>query len=603
MSKGKYNILYVDDDKANLHALKLLHGRKFNVLTALSGKEGIQLLGTNSIYVVITYQRTSNITSFDFLKKAKKKYPKIKYILLSDLHDSIVIKEAINNIGIFWYLIKPFNNEELEGIITRALEAYFIENEKEKIYKKFQLILDTAYDAIITINNHQIIEVANPAALKMFGYKQEEIIGENLSILIPTNVKNHGELLNKFGHSKPESRQMSSGNIIYGKTKSGSLVALETNLSKINLDGKVYFNAIIRDVSVRKKAEDQLLKSEKKFKDIFNSMIDVFIRRDMNGKGLIVSPSITDVTGYSQSEINNQDLANYFVDPIKMEEVYESLNNNGGIQSFESEIYKKDGSIITISSNSKLFYDLEGKPLGVESVFRDITKEKRIKLEIENYQKKLKNLTNELTISHEQMHKKIAVELHDQVGQLLTSSRMQLASIDYSESPDKIKDKINSVSKDLLTAAKSTRELIFSLSPPQLNQIGLFAAIHDWMKEQVEQKHHIKTFITGSSNKYNLEENIRFLLFRCAKELIVNCVKHANSKHIEVRINSINKILVLEVNDDGIGFIYKAQNGIHNTNGYGLFSIQEQIINLGGTMNIESEIGLGTTVTLKIAIK
>jgi signal transduction histidine kinase len=200
------------------------------------------------------------------------------------------------------------------------------------------------------------------------------------------------------------------------------------------------------------------------------------------------------------------------------------------------------------------------------------------------------------------MRKQIAIDLHDDVGQLLSAARMQIAAINYEAGTSEIKKKINSISQDLLHAIQSTRSVIFNLSPPQINEIGLYAAIHDWMKEQIENKHGIKTKLTGANERYFISEDSRFLIFRSLRELMINVVKHANARHLNINIKRNNRVMEITVWDDGVGF---DKNLIHKkikSKTYGLFSIQERMSDIGGSMEINSKPGIGTKVKLIIPV-
>jgi len=120
----KGNILYVDDEQSSLNALKNLYRRKFNIITAISGQEALEILETQAVQVIITDQRMPEMTGIDFLLKVKNKWPDLKYILLTAFDESSVIKEAINDAGIYWYLNKPFEPDQLEQIITRDLLVF-----------------------------------------------------------------------------------------------------------------------------------------------------------------------------------------------------------------------------------------------------------------------------------------------------------------------------------------------------------------------------------------------------------------------------------------------------------------------------------------------
>jgi PAS domain S-box-containing protein len=723
--KGDCNVLYLDCVQSNLDSFTSDFKSTFKIHTVISERQGLKVLESNNINVIISDLKPNDCSSIDFLKKVKIKHPSIKFILLSAVIDLDIITEAINNVGIYRFLNKPCDNKKLEHAIKSACESFHIENKKNARNEKFELILTTAYDAIITINDEQIIEDVNPAALKMFEYNQEELLGKNLGILIPTSVQNHGQLINKFGHSKSKSRQMASGNIIYGKAKSGKLIAIETNLSKIIQDGKIFYNAIIRDVSekikteevlkdskdtlerifnlsaymvgiyspdgifqkvspaftetlgfsekeflsqpfinfvhpddkkatidnmeplargipiirfpnryickdgsykwlewtarsfvtggkiyvmayditYRKKTEKKLKDSEGKFKGVFNSMVDVFVRRDFDGNILLVSPSVYDVTGYDPKEIIKNKIFTYFVNKDAVKPLVQKLLQENDTQTFEAEIIKKDGSIITISSRSKLFFDAKGKALGVESVFRDISAQRKHVNTILNYQQRLKDLTIELTLAEEKLRKEIAIDLHDDVGQLLSASRMQIATIDYKADIHEIKSKVNNISQGLIEAIRSTKKAIFNLSPPQLHEIGLYAAIDSFMKDEVEAKFPIQTSIRSIKDSYAIAEEFRILLFRCVRELTNNVIKHANAKHIDIELKEAKRTFSIIVVDDGVGFEYDNFQNRIGSKGYGLFSIEERLSNIGGSLDVNSILGQGTEIIMTVPLK
>jgi len=464
-------------------------------------------------------------------------------------------------------------------------------------------------------------------------------------------------------------------------------------------------------------AERELKKSEEKFRGVFDSMVDVFSRSDMEGKCMMISPSIYDLLGYRPEEIIGKHLSDFYVDPNQRFEIVKKLKKSNKVENFEIDTLHKDGGIITISTNAKLYYDTSGKTLGVEAVFRDITAQKKaqsehdklfnvsfdllciagmdgyfkelnpawetalgysldelykkpfndfihpedlenttkeigkleggaVSLDFENryitrsgkvinlswtaiavpeeslmyciardvtekkksendvleHQNRLRALVHELTIVEERIRKQIAADLHDNVGQLLTSSRMQLARVKSMEENPELIVRLNSISESLLKAVQVTRSAIFELSPPQLLELGLFAAIEDWMILNVEKNYQILTFSTKEGDEYHLDENTRLLIFRCVTELGSNVIKHSRARELKVHFKIKDKILEISVEDDGIGLEYNSEKLSSNKQAFGLFSIQERMIDLGGTMKINSFLNKGTIVKLSIPI-
>ena len=124
MPKNKINILYVDDEQNNLVSFKATFRIKYNVHTALSGDEAMQIIDSTPIDIIITDQRMPNMTGVEFLEKVLETHPEPRRILLTGYADMSAVVDAVNKGKIFHYLSKPWNEEELSMSIERAYEVY-----------------------------------------------------------------------------------------------------------------------------------------------------------------------------------------------------------------------------------------------------------------------------------------------------------------------------------------------------------------------------------------------------------------------------------------------------------------------------------------------
>lgn len=120
----KINILYVDDEENNLFSFKANFRIKYNVYTAISGFDALEILKNNPISVIITDQRMPEMTGVVFLEKVCELYPDTIRILLTGYSDISAVIEAVNKGKIFHYLNKPWIEEELNETIERAYEIY-----------------------------------------------------------------------------------------------------------------------------------------------------------------------------------------------------------------------------------------------------------------------------------------------------------------------------------------------------------------------------------------------------------------------------------------------------------------------------------------------
>lgn len=169
---SKANILYVDDEESNLRTFKNSLRREYNVLTARSGKEGLEILAKNDIDVIIADQKMPEMTGVDFLKKALEKNPMPNRILLTGYTDFEAIKDAINKGKIFQYVQKPWEKEILKNIIDKAIEAYFLEK-NNKVLKE-ELIKKNAKISKINIKLKEEIKLKN-ITLQELKKSQEEL--------------------------------------------------------------------------------------------------------------------------------------------------------------------------------------------------------------------------------------------------------------------------------------------------------------------------------------------------------------------------------------------------------------------------------------------
>ena len=124
------------------------------------------------------------------------------------------------------------------------------------------------------------------------------------------------------------------------------------------------------------------------------------------------------------------------------------------------------------------------------------------------------------------------------------------------------------------------------------------AALADWMEEELEVKHGIKAVIMGDDKRFDITSKERYLLFRCVRELLINVIKHAQANKVALRIVEENDFLTICVEDNGIGMDKTRNLKDPKQSGFGLFSIEERLQNVGGSMDIHSKLGSGTKITV-----
>jgi response regulator RpfG family c-di-GMP phosphodiesterase len=138
MSAEKISILYVDDEENNLFSFKATFRIKYDVMTALSGNEALDILAKKKIHVIITDQRMPEMTGVEFLEKVLEIHPAPMRILLTGYADMGAVVDAVNKGKIFHYLAKPWNEEELDMTINRAYDKYLEKAQLKEMNEKLE---------------------------------------------------------------------------------------------------------------------------------------------------------------------------------------------------------------------------------------------------------------------------------------------------------------------------------------------------------------------------------------------------------------------------------------------------------------------------------
>ena len=211
----------------------------------------------------------------------------------------------------------------------------------------------------------------------------------------------------------------------------------------------------------------------------------------------------------------------------------------------------------------------------------------------------LRRLASQVCLAEERERRQIAEQLHDHLGQGLALIKIRLQNL----RGDAVFGGHDDALGDLIAlsdqAIRYTRGLTFELSPPVLYELGLGPAL-DWLGEQATRKHDLKVKVKDRC-RLALPDDIKVMLWKSARELLHNVVKHAGAKKVELKLEAKDRTVTLTVKDDGCGFDLDAARREAGER-FGLFSIEERLCQLGGSVEIETEAGRGTTVRLAVEV-
>jgi signal transduction histidine kinase len=212
----------------------------------------------------------------------------------------------------------------------------------------------------------------------------------------------------------------------------------------------------------------------------------------------------------------------------------------------------------------------------------------------------LQRLSSQLLTAQEEERRSIARELHDEVGQVLTAIKVELAVAERS---------VGAAGGDIgpLRSARgiadgalhTVRDLSRLLHPAMLDDLGLAAAI-DWYLKGFSRRHGLKIELLQEGVDQRLTADTEAAVYRIVQEALTNVAKHAQATSVRVFLQRLTNTLLVTIEDDGVGFRPEEVAEPGTTRGIGLVGIRERAVQLRGTMRLESAPGKGTRLTVEV---
>jgi len=461
----------------------------------------------------------------------------------------------------------------------------------EQVLRQLSSAVEQTADSVLITDRNGVIQYVNPAFEALTRYRKDEVVGLTPRIL-------------KSGRHDQEFYRNLWETVLAGeafraeflnKKKNGELYHEEKTITPIRDSSAAitHFVSTGRDLTFRKRAEEALRHQAQ----IIGQIHDSVISTDLEGIITFWNRGSERLFGYSPVEAIGRNVS--FLYPrnpadFGLPEVGRSMRERGTYE-FESRMTKMSGDEFDARISLSYLRDASGEPVGFIGYTKDISEQKRAEEQLRAYEEQLRSLASQLSLVEERERRRIAVELHDRIGQALAISRIKLDMLRAS-SGSGVAGQIEEIRGLVDQTIQDTRSLSFELSPPVLYDLGLEAAI-EWLGSQIEQQHKIRVTLESDHQSSQPEEALRVLLFTAVRELLVNIVKHAGAASVTISIRRRDNEIVVSVADDGVGFdVGKAHVG--RTGGFGLFSIRERLHGLGGRLVVDSRPGSGTKATL-----
>jgi PAS domain S-box-containing protein len=453
-------------------------------------------------------------------------------------------------------------------------------------------IVESSQDSVVTINFDGEITSWNKAAQELYGYSAKDAVGKPLAMLtLPEDIKEIFANIDKIKNSRKVK--------IYDTVrvhKDGREMDLEIMLSPVkNSKGQVIgVSTVARDITIRKASDDALRASQERYRAVLESATDYAIFTiDENNKVNSWSKGAENIFGWKEREIIGSDAAILFTPEDRqngehLKELKAALRE--GRAEDERWHIRKDSSLFFASG---LLMRLDNGESGYVKICRDQTD--RVKAETVQREK---DMLAQFVSTQEDERRRIARDIHDHVGQQLTVLRLKLDALREMCDDQTICDEIDRVNEITEQLDKEVDFLAWELRPAALDDLGLRVSLENFVNEWSHHTGVAAEFHANGLSKTRLPFEIETNLYRIGQEALNNVYKHAKAKNVSVLLEKRKDTVLLIVEDDGIGFNPKDKR--NRAKGIGLIGMSERAKICGGTLEIESSKGNGTTIFARV---
>jgi PAS domain S-box-containing protein len=465
-------------------------------------------------------------------------------------------------------------------------------------------VLNSAMDAIITLDHQQRVVLFNDAAEQVFRWPREAVLGKTLDMLLPQRFRDiHRKHIEQFGSTGVTSRRMGASAVLTGVRADGEEFPVEAAISQFGEgEGRLY-TVILRDITARVDAEGSLARGEARLRGILDSAMDAIITVDERQRVILFNAAAEAVFGCPREEALGAPLA-WFIPERFRAEHGEHMRRFGagdvsarrmGAQRIVTGL-RRNGEEFPIDASISYITDAGHKYYTV--ILRDVTERVRAEQALRRSKEELREFAAAANQLREQEQRRIARELHDELAQALTGLKMDVAWIkDKLPGQPSVAAKLDAMEELLDGTVAATRRISSALRPLMLDDLGLVPAT-EWLVQNFTERTGINCRLAADADQ-EFSDPHATTVFRILQESLTNIAKHAQARNVDVKLAQHNGEIVLDVRDDGTGF--SPQNP-RKPNSYGLIGMRERAYLLGGQVRVESVPGSGTTIHVRLPI-
>ena len=502
------------------------------------------------------------------------------------------------------------------GVLVAAREVLVAEHREEEREAQLGAIIDSAMDAIVSVDESQRILLFNHAAELIFRCPRSAALGQPLERFIPERFRtaHHGHIAH-FAQTGVTSRRMGELTTLWGLRADGEEFPLEASISQAGEPGKRQFTVILRDISLRRQQDAEaervrgaLDDTQARLTAIVDSAMDAVITVDDAQRIVLFNRAAEQVFRVPRDQVLGAPLERLL--PARFRGAHhahvESFGATGVTSRRMGDIttlwaLRGDGSEFPIEASISQVAEAGRRYFTV--ILRDITVRKQAEDALRRQQHELRELSAQVLEAREEEKTRIARELHDELGQLLTAVKMDLSWLNDRASADdeQLCAKLRETSALVDQTVTATRRISADLRPLMLDDLGLADAAA-WLVEEFGKRSSVRcSFQLGDAAALeNISKAVGTAVYRALQESLTNIARHSEAKNAWILLTAEGDELRFEVEDDGRGI---AAVDLAKVRSLGLKGMRERLAYLGGSLDIGAAPRGGTRLRGRLPLR
>jgi two-component system, NarL family, sensor histidine kinase UhpB len=459
----------------------------------------------------------------------------------------------------------------------------------------YRQLVETSPDGILLAENDRVLFL-NPAAIRLLGASTPEAPASR-SLL---------DIFRSDSHSvvRDAVRRIASGDTILpfeAKVVKVSGEAIDVEVVGSLLEGGAVptFQIVVRDITERKRVEASLRASEERLTLAVAGAQEGVWDWDLETGAVVYSLRWKKMLGYSEDEIESNISAwERLVHPDDRrlaDRANDAVSQGERMYEAEFRLRHKEGHYIHVLSRGFPVRRESGGPVvRIVGTHFDLTERKKAEAE-----RSRRELLARLVFAQEDERRRIAREMHDQLGERLTTLGRTIGALrDACGDRSELNEQFGALEAVSHQLDRDVDHLVWQLRPTALDDLGLRAALTNYVQDWSRRFGIAARLHTCGLLDERLSPDIETTLYRIAQEALNNVAKHSRAAKVDVMLERRPDCVTLIIEDDGVGF--DADGETANGEGFGLIGMQERAALVGATLQIESAVGSGTTILVRM---